>query len=194
MSAKIRGFLLQKPKPSRVRVTGDGEPQEISVGRSYSRLAETIEALDVDLVECLDPKGNVLRALRLSSTEATRSDAAPLPDVLKGDPNAAMLSLFADLIHRAYAHSCEVAFTKMVDVTERLSNHTESIEARLAAAESQLRRTNAELVNAELDRLEELKAKVAEGEGGGLGEQMISSFLGARMNGAGAGHAKNGAG
>lgn len=193
--AKIRGFLLQKPKPSLVRVTGDGEPQELKIGRSYSKLAETIDALEVDLLEALDSDGKVVRAIRLSSADAARSDPAPIPTVLAQDPHAAMLSLFADLIHRAYAHSTEIAFSKMVEMTERLSNHSESIESRLAATESQLRRTNTELLNNELDRIEELKEKLSEGGEHGLGEQMLTSFLGAKMNGsAGAPRAKNGAG
>lgn len=194
-AAKIRGFLLQKPKPSQVRVTGDGEPEIISVGRSYSRLAETIDALNVDLVECLDGSGKVLRALRLSSSESARAETPALPAVIANDPHAAMLTHFGSLLAQAYAHSTDIAFSKLVEITEGLRSHTESLEARLAQAESQLRRSHTELVNAELDRLEELKEKVAEGEGGGLGEQMLQSFLGARMNGgAAAPRPKNGAG
>jgi hypothetical protein len=50
--SRIRGFLLQLPKPAKVRVTaGDGEPQEIKLARSAARTAESIEALGVDLVE-----------------------------------------------------------------------------------------------------------------------------------------------
>lgn len=188
MSAKIRGFLLQKPKPANVRVTGDGEPEVISVGRSYSRLAETIDALNVDLVECLDANGKVLRALRLSSSEPSRSDAPSLPAVLAQDPHAAMLTHFGSLLADAYRHSTEVAFTKMVEVTDSHRSYTEQLEGRLAQLESALRRSNKDLLDAELDRLEELKEKATEGEAGGLGEQLVSSFLAGKMNGSS--HAK----
>lgn len=193
-SAKIRGFLLQKPKPSSVRVTGEGEPETIAVGRSYSRLAETIDALNVDLIECLDASGKVLRALRLSSSESQRAETPSLPAVLANDPHAALLTHFGSLLANAYQHSTEVAFQRLVDITEGLRSHTESLEARLAQMESQLRRAHNDLLETELDRIEELKQKVAD-DGGGFGEQMIQSFLGARMGGAAAPpRAKNGAG
>lgn len=193
-AAKIRGFLLQKPKPSSVRLTGEGEPEVIKVGRSYSKLADTIEALDVDLIECLDASGAVLRAMRLSSADTQRSDAAEIPAVIATDPNAAMLTLFANLIHRAYEHSTETAFQKLVEMMDRHMGYTESVEARLAATDNLLRRTQREQIEAELDRVDELAAKAAAGEGGGLGEQMLQSFIGARMNGAGVAPKSKGAG
>ena len=100
--SRIRGFLLQLPKPALVRVTGEGEPQELKPGKSYAKLAETIAALHVDLVECLDAKGMVLRAVRREAEESHRSDAADIPEALKSDPHVAMITHFANLIHRAF--------------------------------------------------------------------------------------------
>lgn len=192
-AAKIRGFLLQKPKPTQVRVTGDGEPEVIAVGRSYSRLAETIDALNVDLVECLDARDKVLRAMRLSDAETTSSDSPPLPAVLATDPNAAMLTHFGSLLANAYKHSTDVAFSKLVDITESLRSHTESLEHRLAQMEARARRSETELVESELEHAQELVEK-ANGESVGLGDQLMQSFIQGQLQRAGAQPEKNGAG
>src|SRR5512147_364352 len=123
-TSRIRGFLLQLPKPSRIRVTSsDGDPVEVKPGRSAARTADSIAALGVDLIECLDNEANVLRALRLGDVESQRSEAAPIPTGIEADPHALMLSHFANLLHRAYEHSTEIAFTRLVELAERLSAH-----------------------------------------------------------------------
>lgn len=183
--ARIRGFLLQLPKPATVRITGEGEPQELKPGKSYVKLAETIAALAPDLVECLDSQGKVLRATRLDSYEARRSDAAEVPTVLATDPQAATLTHFANLLHRAYEHSTEIAFTRMVDLVERMGDRSDSIEQRLERSEANNRRLLQDAVDAELDRADEraAAAAAAAGEGGGIGEQIVGSFLNGAMNG-----------
>lgn len=184
--SRIRGFLLQLPKPHAVRVSGDGEPQTLKPGRSYAKLADTIAALSPDLVECLDKEGNVLRATRLDDEDAQRSAAAPIPDGLKADPHALMLTHFADLVHRAYAHSTEIAFTKMVEVFDKMNDRSESIERRLERAEADRRVLLQEQVDAEFERAEEVAARAAE-SGEGLGQQLIGGFLSGQMNGKAAG-------
>jgi hypothetical protein len=172
---KIRGFLLQKPKPARVEVTVDGEPQDVELGRSYAKTAETIHALDPESVRCFNAAGTLLRAMTEEASDSRRSDAAEIPEGLKGDPGALMLTHFANLLHRAYEHSTEIAFGKMVEVFDIMGARSESIEQRLERSEAQNRRLINEQVDAELERAEE----IAEGkaDGGGLGEQMLGSLL-----------------
>ena len=175
--SRIRGFLLQLPKPHKIRVSaGDAEPQEIKPARSYARTAESIEALGVDLVECLDKDGVVLRALRLSEPEGHRSDAADIPKGIEIDPQALMLTHFANLLHRAYEHSTEIAFTRLVELAERLSAHSESIEARLAHTESALRRERDDRLE---DAYERAREAINKGEGASdpLVQQIMGSFL-----------------
>lgn len=176
-AARIRSFLLQHPKPSIVRVSGDGEPQELRPGRSYARCAETIAALGIDLIECLDSEQKLLRALRVSTSDAQRSDAAALPTGLEADPSALMLTHFANLIHRAYEHSTEVAFSKMVDLVERINDRSEAIETRLERAEAQHRRTVEDQIDDAFERARELGEKAETGDGDLL-SQMASAFMG----------------
>lgn len=178
--ARIRGFLIQLPKPTKIRVSaGDGEPQEIKPARSYARTAESIEALGVDLIECIDKDGVVLRALRLSEPDARRSDAADVPKGIEADPQALMLSHFANLLHRAYEHSTEIAFTRLVELAERLSAHTESIEARLAHTESALRREQTDRIDDAYERAREVLEKGDTSDP--LMQQMMAAFMSAQV-------------
>lgn len=178
--SRIRGFLLKVPKPSKIRVSsGDAEPQEIKPARSYARTAESIDALGVDLIECLDKDGVLLRALRLTDPESHRSDAADVPKGIEVDPGALMLTHFANLLHRAYEHSTEIAFTRLVELAERLSSHTESIEARLERTESLLRREQSDRLD---DAYERASEAIAKGDGSDpLVQQMMAAFMSAKM-------------
>lgn len=182
-AARIRGFLLQLPKPSRVMITaGDAEPAELKLGRSYAKVAETIEAKGVDLIECFDSQGTLLRAMRVSASDAQRSDAAAIPAGIEADPNALMLTHFANLIHRAYEHSTEIAFARMVDITSIMSQRSESIEARLERSETSYRRLQQQQMDDAYDRAEDEAARVvAEAEGGGFVDKMASAFLGGQL-------------
>lgn len=179
--ARIRGFLLQHPKPAAVRVSGEGEPETLKPGKSYARCAETIAALNVDLVECLDASGNILRALRMGEADAQRSAAAEVPPVLATDPHAAMLTHFANLLHRAYEHSTEIAFGKMVDLVERIGDRAEAIESRLERAEAANRRLFNEQLEDAFERAHEAAEK-ANGENGDLTQQMVGAFLSGKMS------------
>lgn len=173
--SKIRGFLIQKPKPHKVVVTLDDDEQEVQLGRSYAKTAETIEAMAPDKIQCFNASGVLLRAMSADSEEATRSDAAEVPEVLKADPQAAMLSHFANLLHRAYQFSAEIAFTKMVEVFDINNQRAESIEQRLERTEAYNRRLINEQIDSEFERAEEIAER--KGEGGELGEQMLGAML-----------------
>lgn len=178
---RIRGFLLQKPRPAAVRLTGDGEPETLTLGKSFQKSAETIEALDPELIECLDSAGKVIRAMRTDNADAQRSDAAPTPQLLISDPETARLTHFANLVHRAYEHSTEIAFQKLVDVMERMNERSDAIEQRLERTEAANRRLLQDQVDDAFDRANEQAAAAAKGEGG-LGEQLVGSFLSGQMN------------
>ena len=181
--ARIRGWLLQLPKPASVRVTtGDGEPQTVKPGKSYAKCAESIAALGGELVECLDSEGNILRALRTSSSDAQRSDAAEVPAALAADPHALMLTHFANLLHRAYEHSTEIAFVKLAEIVDKMGDRSDSIEQRLERSESAYRRLVNEQIEEAYERaqqaVEEADAKKDEG---GLVEQMAGAFMSGAM-------------
>jgi hypothetical protein len=139
----VRSWLLQQPKPVKVRLTdSEGEVREIEAGkRPAIRTAESICAIDPVLIEAIGPNGELLRAFRPHGDGNAISDAAPaVPPILATDPHAALLSHFANLVHRAYEHSTEVAFEKIVQIVERMEQRSENIEKRLERAEAAYRR------------------------------------------------------
>lgn len=173
--ARIRGFLIQHPKPALIRVTADGECQELKPHKSYQRCAETVAALDPEKIELYDSSRQLLRAMSLDDENAQRSAAADIPAGIAADPHALMITHFANLLHRAYEHSTEIAFGKLVDLTERLNERSEAVEQRLERAEAQYRRLANDQIEAALDRAEEAQAQQGKD---GLGEQLLGSFLG----------------
>jgi hypothetical protein len=182
-STRIRNFLISQPKPSSVRVFVDGEPQDIKLsGRSYSKLAETIDAMDGEQVQCLDPEGKVLRAMRLDDADAKRSDAAEIPTGLAGDPHALMLTHFANLIHRAYEHSTEIAFARMVDAFDRINDRSAGIEQRLERAEALARRLRDDQVQDAFERAEEIAEQAGQTGNDAFVNQMAEAFFSGRMN------------
>lgn len=181
--ARIRSFLISLPKPASVRVFVDAEPQEIKTGgRSYQKLAETIEAMDGEQLQCLDPEGKVLRAMRLDDADAQRSEAAPIPVGLAADPHALMLTHFANLLHRAYEHSTEIAFTKMVDAFDRINERSASIEQRLERAEAMARRLREDQVDDAFQRAEEIAEQAGAGGNDAFVNTLANAFVSGQMN------------
>jgi hypothetical protein len=184
---RIRGWLLQQPKPVKVRITGGAagdEGQELSISRNYTKAAETLAAMEPTLIECLDKDGKLIRAHRCDDEPAQRSEAAPIPAALQADPHALMLTHCANLIHRAYEHSTTIAFNKLVELCEKMNDRSDSIEARLERTEARNRQLMQQQVDDAFDRAAEIAEKGAEGETGFV-EQMASTFLTAKMGGIG---------
>lgn len=180
----IRGWLLRQPRPALLRLTtGDGEPTELRPGRSFAKTAESIEALNPELIEALDDDGKLLRATNLREAEVASEDAT-VPPGLAGSPEAAMITHFANLLSRAYQHSTDVAFTKMVELVERMGDRADSIEARLERSESEYRKTVNQQIRDAFKRAEEIADAQADGDAS-YGEQLAGALLGG-MGGMGA--------
>jgi len=178
-TSKLRGWLLQLPKPTVLRVTVDGDVDEVKLGKSWQKTAETIAAMQPELVQAFDGDNKLLRALRLDDVDARRSDAAELPLVIAQDPHAAMLTHFANLLHRAYEHSTELAFGKMVELVERMNDRSDGIEQRLERSEARARRLQDDAIEDAYAHAEELVANAAsqEGEQGTLESMLVNSFM-----------------
>lgn len=186
--AIVRGFLIQKPKPARVRCTADGATKEFGPkGKSWAHTAQTIVALEPELIELLDAQGNLLRAMRgddamgapMPDADDT-DDPPPVNPALRADPNALMLTHFADLLHRAYKHSTETAFTKMVELVDRMNERSTSIEERLERAEAKARRLVDEQVEEAFERAEEVASKSGV-EGSDLVQNLAGAFLSGQL-------------
>ena len=182
VTSKVRAFLLQHPKPHFLRLANeDGVQEELKVGKQpFVRLAETIVALDPMTVECLDKDKNLVRAFRMGEADVRRSEAAEVPQILSDDPQAALLTHFSNLLHRAYEHSTEIAFGKLVELVDRIDARSDAIEQRLERTESQHRKALQQQLEDQWDRLAEEEERAKENTpAGGL----VNHFLQGAMAG-----------
>lgn len=173
----IRSFLIQQPPAVTIRLTdANAETTLIEPGkRSKAKIAESIAAIQPELIECLDRDGNLLRATRTEFTMPARSaQAPPLPPELQRDPESLRLTHLANLVHRAYEHATDVAFAKLVELVERMDQRSQSIEERLERAEAGQRREQRERLDEMWDRVEEAYARA---ESGDAKDQIITGLV-----------------
>lgn len=191
---QIRGWLLRKPKPAKLRLTKDGESELMPFGKSAAATAESIEAFEPELLEALDQAGDVLRVTRMVERMRGEEPEVELPAALATDPNAAMLLLFGKLLAGAYRHATQTAFEKMVDLTEAMGQRTDSIESRLERAETQWRRAVRDQMDDQWDHLAELQEKLAAQatEEDDPMKQMAATFVQAAMESKARGGSKKG--
>lgn len=159
-ATSIRSWLLQAPKPDAIRTTtADGEVQELAITKtgSWMGLAETLEALRPELVEALDAKGTLLRALRPLEheprQEASRSSAAAVraPAPVAADPETVRFQIVAQIVAEAYRHATDVAFERLVSLFEAVNRRSESLEHSLEATHKMLKRAWEEQVEAQAE-------------------------------------------
>lgn len=210
-TSPTRRFLMAKPRPVRLRVHVEGEaaPREIAVGAkdSWSRLADTLDALSPSLVEAFDGSGNLLRANNAEQLEPSEDEAAAAggesPAELVEDPTTPLqgdgpLETFARLLADAHRSSgdrafsfVEVAFTRMVEIVNAQTKRMDAMERVVDGMHKVMRRAyENQVAGAEGD---EAPAAAAPAGMDPLLVQMVMQFIqGQMMKGAGNG-AANGA-
>ena len=178
----IRKFLLKQPRAELIRLTVRGEVQEIKPtrGQSLAKIGESIFAVSPEVIELFDGNGRLLRAIRPENETETNTDQPKPPEILKADPETARLTHFASLLAKAYEHTTNVAFAKLVELVERIDARTDAVESRLERTEALYRReliNQAEMARDEAERIVD-EAQGVEGEDReDLLRQMMSAFM-----------------
>lgn len=157
---ELRSFLVKMPRPAKVVVkTEDDDVHELQPptgkGSSWANVAHSIAALDPSIVECHDAEGKLLRATRCQEAKLVTQNAATLP-IIHSDPETARLTHFANLLHRAYEFSTEVAFTRMTELYGMNNERMMALEARLERTEANYRREMKERLDEAFDHADEL--------------------------------------
>lgn len=136
---KFRNFLMRQPRPVACRVqTEDGEHDyQIVAETNFANLAEQLDSLEPLKVTVFDEKGTPIRAWRKDdgAPAGGRPSMIELPEGIKGDPSAAMLLHFGNLIARAYEHSTEVAFDRLATLLETVMDDQRERNERLKQME-----------------------------------------------------------
>ena len=166
----LRLWLMSSPKPEQLRITCNGEVSVMAIaGTPWIALGKTLSAKDPEVIEALDEKGVLIRAIKPAEEEDT-PEAATAKAPPSTDPETRRFELFARLLADAYKHANEVAFGKMVDLFSVSNRRAENLEKSLASTERILRKQFEDA----LDR---------EPSEGSLLEQMVTSFTAGKMGG-----------
>jgi hypothetical protein len=167
----------------------NGEEREFTVAggsNSWASIASSVASLAPDLIEALDRDGKALRATRIEEFDERRRNNAPA-DVPAGllanaDPETARVvaitTHFSNLLHRAYEHTTDIAFDKMVSLMELQSNWMQALDSRLARTEAAYRRTLQDQVDDAFDEAEAAgEAAAAAAATGDPAQGMIQAFM-----------------
>lgn len=182
----IRSFLVQTPKPEKILVQcANGEEKELTApkgvgGVTWAALARSIETLDPVKVELYDVSDKMLRATRFDSLP-TKAETE-LPAVLARDAESARMVVFANLLSQAYKFSVEIAFTKMVELMERVETRGERMEVRLERMETTYRREMQARIDEAFEDADEA-AKAAEQTKADPATALVQTFMGGLTQG-----------
>lgn len=190
----IRVWCMQHPRPQVIRCTNaDGMAQEVIVSGAWTKLADTIHALQPELLEALTAEKQLIRALRPNDlTEEWDGDSAdqqqPQPRARRGvapsfanipitaaDPETQRFALVASLLADAYRHANEAhdtAFQHLVELVNSNTRRSESVE-----------RARDQLHRAEIARLRQQITELGQ-EPTGDGPLNLQDLLGAVLTGA----------
>lgn len=184
----LRTFLVGQPRPAKILVRVDGDQTHelapAGPGRTWASIAQTIDSLDPEAVELYDDTGRLVRATKFEETreKAFAGDGLGVPGA---DSETARLTHFANLLYRATEFSTTLAFTKMVELFERVNDRSAAIEERLERAERAYHRALNEQIQRAFDDAASSAATTVDPEAP-LGDQMVASLLqGAMMGSAG---------
>jgi hypothetical protein len=163
-AALIRNYLLRRPKPEGLRLT-TGDHQEfldIAKGSSWASLAESIEAIDPDLIEVLDKSGKLIRAVKRETLEQQAEETAETSPT-SASPNSkhvvdgetARFKEFSFHLAEAYKFATGVAFERMVSLFEAVNRRSESLEKSLEATHRLLGKAYQEQVDLALENAQQ---------------------------------------
>jgi hypothetical protein len=135
----LRGWLLCKPRPVKLRIVREGEPAqtlEIQDGMSYAAVAKSVVAMTPDLVEALDKDGQVIRALRPEDDEEEDEEQEEEQEqgfAVPTDGETQRFIIVAKLVGDAYKHSTSVAFDKLGEMFQAIVTREEAQARSLEA-------------------------------------------------------------
>lgn len=137
---RLRNFLMRTPRPVAARLyTDDGENDYQFAGvDNFANLADQFDSLEPTRIVVYDAEGKPMRAWRSDDDKQPGEKSKgiiELPEGIKGNPEAAMLLHFGNLIARAYEHSTEVAFERLAMMLETVMEDQRERSERLKSME-----------------------------------------------------------
>ena len=183
---------MRNPRPTKIRITVGQDVSEMEIGQrvSWARVAESLFALDAELLQALDAKGNLVRACKPQEPgELDEEDdelgggASTLASspVVAVDAETQRWVLFAQLLSSGYKDAqaqaglrTEVAFNRMIDLFEAVAASNEAKERALDSNRKTIDKLQSEALKQALQRA----SAAGDDERGGLVDQIIERFMG----------------
>jgi hypothetical protein len=161
LEKRVRSFLVATPRPTKIVVhCEDGETHELGpakAGTTWAGIARSIMALKPESVQAFI--GDRLeRAMECDESSSERVNVAQ-PSVLSNDPESARIMHFANLLHRAYEHSTNIAFERLCEVFDMVNARAVATETRLERLETAYRNELRRQLDDERDSLEDERAE-----------------------------------
>lgn len=139
---RVRRWMIRNPRPASVRVTSvSGEVSDVHIEGTrprWANYAETICQLNPVKLTALGEDESVIRIEEIDGASVTKGtgDGAQVARITHPDPVAAQQMLTAQLIADAYKHATDVAFSKLVELTDRILTRMDQMEERIQRTES----------------------------------------------------------
>jgi hypothetical protein len=132
MDAKeIRGWLLCQPRPVKLRITCEGKANVLPIdpSASWAAVGQSVAALKPELIEALDAKDDIIRAVRPEDEDEDEEIEEPEEGfVVPADGESQRLIVFAKLLADAHKFATGVAFAKLGELFETVTRRSESLE------------------------------------------------------------------
>lgn len=191
MSKKnLRYWCMKHPRPSRIRATVEGVVKllEVEPRASWARVAETLHALEAELLEALNPKEEIIRACRPQDDgdeddeddEREVHEAEVVPRTESFDAETRRFEVVAQLVGDAYRYAAEQtgvrndqAFNRMIDLFETVNESQRATQTALDNANRAIQRLNESQVR---NALRNAAGNKGDGDGGGILEEIIEAF------------------
>ena len=174
----IRNWLILKPRPFALKCKcADGTHDlEVDPNSNWTKLAESVEAIDPDQIELFDRAGKLIRAAKrdaFDEPEAESDAASNAQAKLMLDAESARFKVFADHLAAAYQFATQIAFDKMVDLFAAVNRRSEALEKSLDATHRLLGKAYQEQVDQALENAENADP----------GTQLVGALLGGAAQG-----------
>jgi len=212
MTGTLRNWIMKHPRPAAIRISRDGQSQLISIPVKviWAEIAETVEALDPDLIELLAADGSILRVDKALPADPrppapvelnsfARRPPKPVEGAARNDQAIEHMTAVSEIIAAAYKHSTEVAFARMVDLFEAVNRRSEALERSLDLTHSLLRKsyedqleTAIEAASAQVPPATDPMAQMAQAFLGGAMQNKVRPITAPTTNGAVPGPVKAG--
>lgn len=154
----LRSWLLARPRGTKLVLHSGDKLQEVGIesDQNWSRLAESVETIDPDMIEVYAADGKLIRATKCDVFDEQVDDENEAAKRIKAaaDAETERFRIFSDHLANAYKFATEVAFERMVDLFAAVNRRSEALEKSLDATHRLLGKAYQEQVDTAIEQAE----------------------------------------